>query len=415
MKQSGADGLLQNAAALIASGLASAVIGLLFWGVATHLTTEKTIGRMSAEIAAVVLLAQLSQLSFGVVFERFLPVAGEQTKSFVKRAYSLCIPMSLVLGIVYVILGLGHRFLPQALAWRGLFVAGVALWTVFVLQDSALTGLRATRWIPIENTVFSLLKLALLPLLVLASASEGIAVSWFLPVLFLIVVVNRYLFRIQMPRHELTSATTEQLPTVRELFLLTGAQYASQLINVISVSVVTLVVIDRLGAVASAHYYIPAQIAGGASLVISSIASSFIVEASSAPERTRHFARVALWSGVALLGPAVLLGVVLAPEILGVFGPNYADGGTALLRMLILTVPAAAVASFYSAFAWLDKHVWWFAVRQIISAIVFFTLLFALIGHLGINAIGVSLLIESGIQAIFFLPILIRRYREAVL
>ena len=70
--------LIQNAMALVVSGAGSAVIGLVFWGFATHLVSAATIGRTSAEIAAMTLLAQLSQLSFGSIFERFLPVAGDQ-------------------------------------------------------------------------------------------------------------------------------------------------------------------------------------------------------------------------------------------------------------------------------------------------------------------------------------------------
>ena len=59
-----------------------------------------------------------------------------------------------------------------------LFVVIVTFWVVFVLQDSALTGLRATKWIPVENTLFGLAKLALLPLFIVLIPGQGIFLAW---------------------------------------------------------------------------------------------------------------------------------------------------------------------------------------------------------------------------------------------
>jgi O-antigen/teichoic acid export membrane protein len=83
--------LVQNAVALMISSVGSAILGVAFWGVAAHLASATAVGRMSAEITAMILLATLAQLSFGTIFERFLPVAGAHTKDFVIRAYVMCV------------------------------------------------------------------------------------------------------------------------------------------------------------------------------------------------------------------------------------------------------------------------------------------------------------------------------------
>jgi hypothetical protein len=62
----------------------------------------------------------------------------------------------------------------------------------------------------------------------------------------------------------------------------------------------------------------------------------------------------------------------------------------------------------------LDKRVWLFAIREFASAVIFFAVFLALIGHFGILSIGIAAMVESGVQGIFFLPILIKRYRQAV-
>ena len=141
---------------------------------------------------------------------------------------------------------------------------------------------------------------------------------------------------------------------------------------------------------------------------------SFYVEVASEPERIREFARITFKTLAILLPPLIVIGVVFAPQFLGIFGHAYATQGTTLLRMMLLSSPAMAVTTFYSAFAWLDKKVWWFALRELASAVIFFSVLLSLLGHLGLVAIGVASLVESGIEALFFLPRLIRRYQLAI-
>jgi O-antigen/teichoic acid export membrane protein len=403
--------LVRNAVALMISAGGTSVIGVIFWGVATHLAPASSIGRDSAEIVAMTLLANLAQLSFGSIFERFLPVAGTQTRAFVKRAYSMCIFMALVLATVYVLIGFSKSFLPTSIGWRILFIIAVALWTIFVLQDSALVGLRATRWVPVENILFALLKLALLPVAIAASSAQGVFVAWMAPVFLAIIAMTWYLFAKRIPEHEALSSAHETLPSTRELFVLAGAQYATLLLNVFSPSIVTLIVIERLGPVANAHYYVPALIAGSLAVLLYSISRSFLVEASHEPFALRRHARSTIRAMAWLLIPSVVIGEIFAPEFLRIFGPSYAVHGSTLLRMLLLSLPLSAISIFYSAFAWLDRRVWWMAIRDVISVGIYFGVILVRIGHLGIEAIGMAAVVSSGLQAILFLPISIRRYR----
>jgi O-antigen/teichoic acid export membrane protein len=411
MRRPSVGSLMQNAVALIISGGGSAVVGVVFWGVAAHVGSTAAVGRTTAEIAAMTLLASLAQLSFGSSFERFLPIAGERTRSFVTRAYATCVSLALIIAIAYVSMGLGERFISPSFVWRALFVVAVVLWTIFALQDSVLVGLRATRWVPVENILYGLVKLAILPTFIMLSAREGIFIAWMTPVVVMVILVNWYLFVKRIPEHESLNPPSESLPSMRELVVLTGAQYASLLIGVLSSSVVILIVIQRLGAVANAYYYMPAQISSGVGLFLVSIDRSFLVEASSEPQNLRHHARVTLRAGIVVLVPSVVIGVIFAPEMLRIFGATYATHGTTLLRMLLLALPGSAITWFYASFAWIDRRVLWMVVRELVSTAVYFILIFTLIGHFGILAIGIASLVSSGLQGIFFLPILIRRYR----
>jgi O-antigen/teichoic acid export membrane protein len=394
------------------SSVGSAILGVAFWGIAAHLATATAVGRMSAEITAMILLATLAQLSFGTIFERFLPVAGAQTRSFVIRAYVMCVICAFVVTSIYAFSGLAHSFLPSAFIWRALFVAAVVLWTIFALQDSVLIGLRASKWVPLENIVFGAMKLALLPVLIAASPDQGIFLAWSVPVIVTLIAVNWYIFRTRIPEHVLLREQSETLPRTKELIVLAGAQYATLLYSMITPAVVTLIVIQRLGAVANAHYYMPALIEGSLLVFLLSVYKSFVVEAASEPHALRHHTNMAIGTMSAVLVPSVLIGVIFAPFILRLVGATYATHTTiTLLRMLLLSLPLSAVSIFYSAFAWLDRRVWWLAMRDVASVAVFFAIMLSLIGQHGILAIGVAALITSALQGIFFLPISIRRYR----
>ena len=314
--------LIQNAIALMVSSGGTAVLGVGFWGAAAH-------------------LAFLAQLSFPSIFDRFLPVTGKGTRTFVIRAYAMCAVVALVAAVVYLVAGFGRNFVPSSAGWRVLFVAAVVLWTIFVLQDSVLTGLRATKWVPVENILFALIKLALLPLALALTAKQGLFLAWTIPVVGATAAVNWYLFRKRIPEHE-RHASIESLPSTREIASLAVAQYAQALVNYFTPFIIVLIVFQRLGAVAEARYYIPTLIWSGIAIFLLNLNTSFLVEASRDPSRLREHANVTLRAALFLLLPTMLVGIAFAPEILRIFGTAYAEHGTTLLRLQLLSLPGTA-------------------------------------------------------------------------
>jgi O-antigen/teichoic acid export membrane protein len=404
--------LIQNAIALMISSGGTAVIGVVFWAVAAHLSTKTAVGRTTAEVAAMLLLATLAQLSFGSIFERYLPIAGEFTYDFVKRAYLICVAFGFVLAVAYLLLGFSRNFLPPSLGWKVLFVVAVVLWTIFALQDSVLIGLRASRWVAVENIAFSLAKLAFLPAALAFNAGEGIFVAWTAPVVLAIIAVTWYLFRHLIHQHASTSTATGELPSTRTLIVLASAQYASLLSSVFLPSIVTLIVIERLGPIANAYYYLPSLIASSLGLLSWGVVRSFLVEATTEPGSLRQHAKSTLRGLVLVLIPSVILGCIIAPLYLRIFGSSYAAHGTTLIRMLLISLLGSTVMVYYSGFAWLDQRVWWMTTRNIACSVVYLIAIYVFIGHIGINAIGVAALIYAGMTAVLFLPTSIRRYRQ---
>ena len=220
---------------------------------------------------------------------------------------------ALAIGIIYLLAGFGRTFIPSSLGWRALFVISVMLWTIFALQDSVLTGLRATRWVPVENILFALAKLALLPLALALTVHQGLFVAWTVPVLVATAAVNWYLFRKRIPEHEAMNAAIDDLPSGREIASLAVAQYAQALINFFTPSIVVLIVITRLGPVAEARYYVPTLIAGGVAGFLWNLNTSFLVEGSREPGALRQHANVTIRAALVVLLPTVIIGDRVRP------------------------------------------------------------------------------------------------------
>jgi O-antigen/teichoic acid export membrane protein len=391
--------------------MGSAGIGIAFWGVAAHLVPVDSIGRASAELSAMSLLASLAGLSLGAAFLRFLPVSGNQTRRFVARSYGACVSLGLVLALVYVVTGLGHRFLPVGFVWRGLFVLVVAFWVVFGLQDAALTGLRATKWVPVENLLFGIAKLAILPVTVILFRTQGIFLAWSTPVFFAVALVSRYLFRTRIPEHESVSHGRSFLPSGKEIASILAAQGATELVGVVSSMLMPLIVISRLGATANGHFYLAWIIAGSSSLMISNVLSSFLVEAAHDPRMMRLHVDRAIRLVLVMLVPGVIVGVALAPYLLRIFGATYAEYSTTLLRFLLLALPGSAVTSFFTAFLWLERRMLVLAFCQLANAAVLLGTTLLLMGHFGLLAVGIASLGAEALQGVIFLPGAINRYR----
>ncbi len=132
--------------ALVLSAGVSSAIGMLFWVLAARLFDQSTVGVNSAALSAVTLLASASHLNMGNALLRFVPVA-ERRRTLVARCFAVGVGWGAVVGLGF---GIGANIWAPDLvaafghpALIGFYLISVPVWTVFVLQDSALT--RSTR------------------------------------------------------------------------------------------------------------------------------------------------------------------------------------------------------------------------------------------------------------------------------
>ena len=93
------------------------------------------------------------------------------------------------------------RFLASSPLFALWFVLATMAWCIFTLQDSVLAGMQQAIWVPIENTIFAVAKIALLLLFAWPAARYGIFASWTIPGAAVLLPISYLIFRRLLPRH----------------------------------------------------------------------------------------------------------------------------------------------------------------------------------------------------------------------
>lgn len=385
--------LFRNGYALLLSGLTTSGLGLLYWAVAARLYPAATVGLNSALLSAMLLLSGLAQLSLNNVLVRFLPIAGPHSRRLLVYCYSASLVAALGLTLAFLI-GLNVwspalSFLNSSPLWQAAFGLAVMAWSIFALQDSALTGLRKTVWVPLENTLFAILKIILLAVFASIFASAGIFLSWTIPVLLSLIPINLLIagwLRRQTAPHTEGNAVL----SASTLLQYAGGNYLGTIFSLIYTNLLPLLVANNAGAEAAAYFYLPWTISTGLQLIAIHMSTSMTVEAALAPDELAAYARRALGHSFRLLLPLVAVIFVGAPWILSVFGQTYSMEGTPLLRWLSLAALPNLLIVMALALARVQNRAGLIAATQLLVCVLALALTYIFLPRFGITGAGIA-------------------------
>src|SRR3954447_8893525 len=94
---------VRNAYSLVASQLATAGLGMVFWIITARLYSLTDVGRASTPIATMLFLSSLSQLNLTNGFNRFVPTSGHRTRRLVSTGYLAAVTTATVASSVFVV------------------------------------------------------------------------------------------------------------------------------------------------------------------------------------------------------------------------------------------------------------------------------------------------------------------------
>jgi O-antigen/teichoic acid export membrane protein len=370
---------------IVGTGVTS-LLGVAFWALAAHSYSARVVGLNAAAISAMTLVAEACTLGLAAVLVRYLPVAGGSTRRLVSRSYALTFSLALVFGLVAALTtsvwSPKLHFLGGG-GWLIGFVLATGATTIFTLQDSVLTGLRAAKWIPLENSLYALTKLILLIAFASSLTGSGPFVAWTAPLGVAVVVVNVLIFR-----HLIPKAPQEGSLDRRKLLSMATGNYAGKLFTLAGNLYMPILVANRVGAADAAYFFVPWMISLAVELVALNVMTSLTVEAASEMDRLHALARQGLRQALRLVVPVAALVALLAPWALLIFGQDYADEGSTLLRLLMLGMVPNALVTLGISVARIEHRGRAVVSIQGAHCIIVLGLSALLLPNLGIEAVG---------------------------
>ncbi|MGW6912421.1 lipopolysaccharide biosynthesis protein [Kitasatospora sp. NPDC054939] len=403
------DSLVRNGHLLAASSAAAAGLGALFWLFSTRWYSADNVGLAYAAISAAALLSALGRFNLDGVLVRFLPTSGRHTRRLVLRCYAVSAGASALAAVVFLLIvpwvspalgGLREPVLAAA------FVTVTAGYSIFVLQDGALTGLRRPGWVLGENTLFAVGKATALAVCAALAVGTGIMVSWAAALIAAVLVTNVVLFRHAVPAHQ--RRDTAGVPAPQRVGRYAAADYLGNISGIAACSVVPLMVLAALGAAQNAYYSLAWVIADSLYMAAYAMGSSLVVEAAREPERLAEHARRTLRHTLLLVVPVVAVVVVGAPWLLALFGPGYAEHGTTVLRLMALSALPTAVISLAINVARVRRALPKLALLQFVYAVLVIGLAAVLLPVLGLEGVGTAWLLAGTALALPLLAALPR-------
>lgn len=398
---------------LMVSTGATALIGLGFWAAAAHLYSPSAVGRGSAEVAAMSLLAGFAQLNLANAFIRYLPGARTEAGHAVLFGYLLSLTTAMLVATAFVLSPLSDVVVPRGWSSESIFVLAVIFWTVFILQDGVLTGLSRAAVVPVENVGFGLAKLALLPVLVLVAPAHGVFLAWSLPAVVAVAGVSAYLIRRAIPRSSRAAVTSSpsSIPRGAELRSFLSAEYAHSLLTSAASFLLPILIVRQRGAVSEAHFYIPWLIYLSLNNLMANVSSGLVVEAAGKSSSPRVVRRAfAMMVAVAAVGMVLMVGVPM--PLLRLLSPGYAVAGGGLLRLIGLSLPFGVVSTLFISYLWIERRIWTLVGARLLESVVLIGGVELLLGHFGISAAGIAVLVSGGLLTVIGGPLLVRWYRR---
>lgn len=403
---------------LVARQGATAAIGLAYWAVVTHLFAARDVGLAAAAASTALLLA-----AFGALGVPLLLLAEIETIEPAKRRVTFTTGLAIA-GIVVLILaivtmalspflGKSLKLIGEDPATASLFVVGAVATMAGLTLDNLAIGLHrgdAQLW---RGSLSSLLKLACVGVLVLASTrtSAGLIFAWAL------ALVVSFLVCIPMLGLERTrsgeGSISHRVAIVRRFGKLSLQHHVLNLSIGLASFIVpltaTLIITPQEVAYFSAAFLLSATLL----IIPYLLALSLFAERSGDPALLHRHVRHTLPVGLALSGVIVLVVEIAAPYALRLFGPAYAANGTTALRILILVGPAYVVKDHYVAIRRAQgqlsraaKVMGFGTAAEVTGA--------ALGGVLwGLTGICTGWAITASCEAVFLLPAVLRVFRPA--
>jgi O-antigen/teichoic acid export membrane protein len=331
--------MLFNAGSLVATFVVKSGLGFAYWWVAARQFSPESVGFASAAISAMTLLGTFCMLGLGTLLIRELPRQPGQEAALISAALLTvaiaggCIGLLFALGVPSLSTNL--QPLRASVPTVALFAVGVSLATANLVLDQVLIGLLRGDLQLWRNTLFAGAKLAALTAVGFWLSQRGgltIYATWALGDALSLAALAGYAI---LKGKQIIRKSLPQWGLLRKLG---PSALQHHLLNLLLIGpnfALPVLVTVLISATMNAWFYVAFLVADVVYVIPQALVMALYAVSSAQPHVLVRKARFAM--GLAVITCVFANGVLLfgSRQVLGLFGPGYAEQGVWSLRFLI--------------------------------------------------------------------------------
>lgn len=385
--------LFYNAINLMLSAGVTAIFGFVFWTIVARTFTPETVGLATTLLSMSGLLSLIGLVGFDTVFVRFLPKSSHRNDEINNGMIISGLASGLVAAIFCALIPLLSsklEFVNDNTWYQLSFIVFTIFATWNTLTNAVLIAYRRTSFVIIINILFSALKMSL-PFIIHSGGPMTIftftGIAQVVNVLLSVAVLMKYF--------DYRPALKLQKSLLFEIRRYGSAVYFAQLLNLIPDSCLPLIVVNKLGAVEAAYFYIAFTIANLLYTVAFSTAQALLAEASHDEEHLAYHLRSGLKFATALIVPMIIILFFVCPYILQLFGDHYKEGAVGLLRIMSIAGLGVVVGALINFVFKQTKNLKALLVTSGTNAIATIVLSIIFVVPFGLPGIGWSFIVSA--------------------
>ena len=406
-------GLGRNSLALAISAAVTGVLGLVYWALIGRMYPAREVGAAAAIITTATMLSAFGNLSFGALFERFVPVAGPRLPVLVRTGFVTGAVVGALLAVGFLWIGPTDSLFTGWLD-RALFPVVVVSFSVFALLDHTAVGLRRGTWAAQKNISHAVIKCVLVLVCAAVATRATIVWTWVGPAVVLSAVLGVVVIRRIRTEPALTG---QSLPPTKELGGYLAGTYLLYVVGALAPLLLPLIVVAHLGTELNAYFAIAWSLVTALVVLLTILMGPYIAAAAAdSANAYRLTQRFLLIMGIVGGSGAAFLGLA-GPALLSLVGPQYREFGGPLLQLAALGIVPALFGYAYSAISRLLGRLRYAVAAQCINAALMLGLGVAWVDVDGLRGLAYAFItaeVTTAVLVIVPLALAIRRVRQSV-
>lgn len=405
--------LVTSAGSLVATTVVTSVLGFVFWLAAARFFSPAAVGLAASAITTMTLLGTVGVLGLGTLLIGEFGRQPGRERSLMTTALATSASASLALGLCFILVtphvapSLG---LPGGTDFAALFAVGTAMTAVALVFDSAILGLLRGGLQLLRNSSFALGKL--LALLVAgavlhAGSGRSIFYTWvFGAALSLSTVAG-----LGLATRSFGIVARPSWSMLRGLRRAAVGHHAVNLGLQAPALALPAVATITMSAAKTASFYVAWQVAAFSFMTPVALSMALYAVAGTSPARLFRTVRMTLLLGIAAALVSIAILLVLAGQILRIFGDAYTTEGPAVLRIVCLCALPLVVKDIYIALGRIRGRLRNTAVL-VIGGAVLEVLLAAAGAHVaGLPGFAAAALVTESMVGLAAVPTVVRALR----